>query len=125
MLHAVEHPGHRQKRLGSVVKALAAPKQLEQRDAPCGKEQISPGDDQEHRHEEIDQGIQGMVDGQGEEVSCAEAGQSQQGQEPAGFGLPLPHRLGLEQLPGIGPAHLAHPVGQKHQEQGTKELEGG
>ena len=114
LLHAVEHAGDADEVAGLVVEPLVGPQGLENEDAHGGEEAVGADDDQEHRHEVKGDGLHAVGGTQGDVVAGPQGENSQEGHEPLGPGLPLPHLAAVEELNGFGDPDLVQ-VGQQGQ----------
>ena len=105
---------------GLVVKALVFPQQLQQSDAPGGEQAVCADDDQQHRQKIERHRHHGVVHEDGDGVAAAQRRRADDGQQPAGAGLPLAGLAAPEELDGVGQAHPAQ-IQQQGQQQKAAE----
>ena len=115
LFHAVEHTADADETAGFVIEFLVAAQGLQEKDADGGEEAVGPDDDQKHRPEKEQHGLNGVLGGNG--VPAAQRDNAQQGEQPAGFGFPLPGGAAVEQLNGVGDTDFVEIAQQRHHQQ--------
>ncbi len=104
LLHPVQKAGDGGEVPGLVVKFRVGPEALQDGDGPGGEETIGADDDQDHRDEEPEHGLDGILRGNRQEVPAPQGQHAQKDQQPFRPGLPLPGGGAVEQVHRLGPA---------------------
>ena len=106
---------------GLVVKALVLLQQFQKGRDAGDEQQVGAQNHQQHRHEKVEQRLQGRGDGHRHVVARPQQQGTQHRQNPVGFGLFFSRFPAVEQLDGLGELHLEQVVAQGQQENGPEQ----
>ena len=106
---------------GLVVKALVLLQQFQKGRDAGDEQQVGAQNHQQHRHEKVEQRLQGRGDGHRHVVARPQQQGTQHRQNPVGFGLFFSRFPAVEQLDGLGELYLEQVVAQGQQENGPEQ----